>query len=74
MADFALLESPKLISREIWMTEKSWFLHNVKFHLKKHKVDDKLQDENGSICKQVRKSDNIMQCGPQSVSVMWLCI
>ena len=27
MADFAFLNSPKLISRKIWMTEKSWNFH-----------------------------------------------
>ena len=29
MADFALLESPKLISRKIWVIEKSWNFHTV---------------------------------------------
>ena len=29
MADFALVESPKLISRKIWMIEKSWNFHTV---------------------------------------------
>ena len=29
MAGFALLESPKLISRKIWVTEKSWNFHTV---------------------------------------------
>ena len=29
MAYFALLESPKLISRKIWVTEKSWNFHTV---------------------------------------------
>ena len=32
MADFALLESPKkLISRKIWVIEKSWNFHTVKY-------------------------------------------
>ena len=34
MADFALLESPKLISRKIWVTEKSWNFHTV-VHIRK---------------------------------------
>ena len=29
MADFALLESPKLISRKIWVIEKLWNFHTV---------------------------------------------
>ena len=29
MADFALLESPELISRKIWVIEKSWNFHTV---------------------------------------------
>ena len=29
MADFALLESPKLISRKIWVNENSWNFHTV---------------------------------------------
>ena len=29
MADFALLNSPKLISRKIWVIEKSWNFHTV---------------------------------------------
>ena len=29
MADFALLESPILISRKIWVIEKSWNFHTV---------------------------------------------
>ena len=29
MADFALLKSPKLISRKIWVIEKSWNFHTV---------------------------------------------
>ena len=31
MADFALLESPKLISRKVWVIEKSWNFHTVYF-------------------------------------------
>ena len=31
MADFALLESSKWISREIWVTEKSWNFHTVRW-------------------------------------------
>ena len=31
-ADFALLESQKLISRKIWVIEKSWNFHTVKLH------------------------------------------
>ena len=30
MADFALLESQKLISRKIWMVETSWKFHTVR--------------------------------------------
>ena len=33
MADFALLESPKLISRKIWVIEKSWNFHTVNMYL-----------------------------------------
>ena len=29
MADFALQELSKLISRKIWVTEKSWYFHTV---------------------------------------------
>ena len=32
MASVALLESPKLISRKIWMIEKSWNFHTVRLH------------------------------------------
>ena len=31
MADFVLLKSPTLISRKIWMIEKSWNFHSVKY-------------------------------------------
>ena len=31
MADFALQESSKLISRKIWVIEKSWNFHTVEF-------------------------------------------
>ena len=34
MADFALLESPKLISRKIWVMEKLWIFHTVTHRLK----------------------------------------
>ena len=29
MADFALLEPPKLISSKFWVKEKSWYFHTV---------------------------------------------
>ena len=29
MADFTLVESPNLISRQIWVIEKSWNFHTV---------------------------------------------
>ena len=33
MADFALLESQKLISRKIWVLEKSWYFHSVEINI-----------------------------------------
>ena len=33
MADFALIQSPKLISRKIWIIEKSWIFHTVQIFL-----------------------------------------
>ena len=33
MADFALLETPKLISRKIWVIEKAWNFHTVPYLL-----------------------------------------
>ena len=30
MSDFAILESPILISRKIWVVEKSWNFHTVR--------------------------------------------
>ena len=39
MADFNLLNYPKLISRKIWMTENSWNFHTgIMFHVKSVKI------------------------------------
>ena len=36
MAVLELLDSPKLISRKIWMTQKSWYFHTVLMYQRVH--------------------------------------
>ena len=51
MTDIALLDSPKLISRKIWVTEKSWNFHTVNIQWQ------------GRGCRLNHKGGKTQQCG-----------
>ena len=69
MADFTLLESAKLISRKIWVIEKWWNLHTVKFKL----FQNTTEQERADIWKVLENSNIINRLinSTQKVNMDW---